>query len=153
MGDQKIFPVEIAVPDIGIVLQELELIGEGEVHWREDGDEGVLRVGEHVRVYKKNGGFWSADSHATISLLAADFIRDKMDQPSRLNMLFPEKEVTMDKYGVETKKSDPQTKEAAEKGVCPICGEKLEEANVPKCPRHGVDPFEDDITLQDVPEE
>ena len=50
-----------------------------------------------------------------------------------------------EKYGVETEKKDPKAKEASDKGKCPECGEKLEkQANVPKCPTHGVKPFEKD---------
>ena len=59
----------------------------------------------------------------------------------------------MDKYAVETKKDDPKTKEAVDKSKCPECGEKLEsQANVPKCPTHGVAPFEEDLdkTIPDV---
>lgn len=63
----------------------------------------------------------------------------------------------MDKYSVETDKKDPQTKEAREKGKCPKCGDELEkDANVPKCPTHGVEPFQEglnDPTLQDVPDD
>ena len=60
----------------------------------------------------------------------------------------------MDKYGVETKKDDPKVKEATDKGKCPECGEGLEShANVPKCPTHGVKPFEADIDVEDtIPE-
>ena len=53
------------------------------------------------------------------------------------------KEKKMEKYGVEIEKDDPKVKKAADKSVCPECGEKLEsQANVPKCPTHGVKPFE-----------
>jgi len=49
----------------------------------------------------------------------------------------------MDKYGVKTDEKDSRTKEATEAGRCPICGLRLEgESNVPKCPGHGVAPFE-----------
>ncbi len=49
----------------------------------------------------------------------------------------------MDKYGVDTGKKDPKVKEAAEQGKCPECGAPLDrESNVPRCPEHGVRPFE-----------
>ena len=54
----------------------------------------------------------------------------------------------MDKYGVETEKKDPKVKEAVDKSKCPECGETLEpQANIPKCPTHGVRPFERDDGL------
>lgn len=65
------------------------------------------------------------------------------------------KEKEMEKYGVELDNEDPKIKKAADKSVCPECGEKLEShANVPKCPVHGVRPFEKDIDLEDtIPED
>jgi hypothetical protein len=60
----------------------------------------------------------------------------------------------MDKYGVKTNDDkDPMSKEATDKAICPLCGAKLEgKANVPKCPRHGTAPFEEDPeeTIPDV---
>lgn len=65
-----------------------------------------------------------------------------------------ERRRTMDKYGVETDEKDPKVKEARDKSVCPICGARLEShANVPKCPKHGVKPFEKGDDPEDtVPE-
>lgn len=49
----------------------------------------------------------------------------------------------MEKYGVETEEKDPKTKEAKDWRRCPECGKDLDKkANVPKCPVHGVKPFE-----------
>jgi len=48
----------------------------------------------------------------------------------------------IEKYGVVI---DPQEgeKTAADHGVCPACGSKLQEdSNVPKCPKCGTSPFE-----------
>ena len=52
-----------------------------------------------------------------------------------------------------TDEKDPKVKEASSRGVCPLCGAKLDsEANVPSCPRHGVKPFEpeDENTIPDI---
>jgi len=48
---------------------------------------------------------------------------------------------TMDKYGVEIDKKDSKTKEAAARGLCPLCGSKLT-GWPPVCPEHGSKPFE-----------
>ena len=47
----------------------------------------------------------------------------------------------MDKYAVLTQTDDNNIKLASE-SICPICGAKLEELNVKKCPVHGTKPFE-----------
>lgn len=51
------------------------------------------------------------------------------------------KGVPVKKYGVEANKNNELTKEAAEKGQCPICGAELS-GSPPICPEHGSKPFE-----------
>ena len=48
----------------------------------------------------------------------------------------------MEKYGVKTE--DEMVKTGAEgKKVCPLCGAELDlSGNVPRCPKHGTEPFE-----------
>ena len=150
------FPTRVAAGDVEILLKELELTGEGEVSWKEDTDVGTLRVGDSVRVYKKDGDYFEVSWLATDIVELSDQMFGTMLRDSWVRQVLPPqeaKEKTVDKYGVETKKNDPKTKEAADKGACPVCGDALEDTNVPKCPRHGVEPFEEDITGQDVPEE
>jgi hypothetical protein len=45
----------------------------------------------------------------------------------------------MDKFGYEV--DTDNTKTAAEKGKCPICGAELQ-GSPPICPEHGSEPFE-----------
>lgn len=47
----------------------------------------------------------------------------------------------MEKYGYEKKDDDPTVKTAADKGVCPKCGSKVE-GQPPVCPKCGSEPFE-----------
>jgi len=48
---------------------------------------------------------------------------------------------SMEKYGYEKKDDDPTVKTAADKGVCPKCGSKVE-GQPPVCPKCGSEPFE-----------
>ena len=64
-----------------------------------------------------------------------------------------ERRAKMEKYGVDTDEKDPKVKEARDKSKCPICGAELEsQANVPKCPVHGVAPFEVQDLDDTIPE-
>jgi hypothetical protein len=62
-------------------------------------------------------------------------------------------EELMEKYGVDTDDKDPKVKEAKDKSKCPICGAELEsQSNVPKCPVHGVAPFQVEDLDDTIPE-